>query len=992
MDTHELEQILFEEIGYAGKPELVPSEGIPWMNNRPIQKINWAVLLNNTPLAYFSRFSDLDLEAIKDLHKKVWSQSRAPLLFIILPHEIRVYNGYEPPLHHGEENFDTDERLLHCLEELTNTLKARKRIREELVEPYRYERVYLETGAFWDASENQKINYRNRADRQLVESMGDLRKMLTNEGLSNHVAYTLLGRSVFIRYLEDRDVLTSDWIEQMTDGQAHDYLDALPNRQVTYLLFERLSAHFNGDLFPIEEAEETVSEKHLDILLRFLSGEKLKTGQLSLWPFNFEYIPIELISHIYDTFIGDQRKTGAYYTPLLLADFMLEETMGEDVIHPGMTVLDPACGSGIFLVGSYRRLIQARRKENGEVTPDELSLILKENIFGVDINSEAVRIAAFSLYLEILNHLDNNQIRDEAFHFPLLIGENLIKNDFFSEAISNSYFHEQKFDRIVGNMPWGRGSLTKRAEDWLAQNDQIVGGKQAAPAFMLRAPQFCKIDGEIALLVPSKSTIHVTSGTHKKFQSDFFSRFRVRAIINFSGLVYELFEGAISPAIAVFYNSNQPSTDQKIVYGTPKPSQLSQNLKSIVLDTTEIKFLDHQELLDNPHLWKTALWGTHRDAMLIKQLKTLPTLEEQAKKLDWKIGQGFQVNGPGKKKPANWLTGKKYLPTLKFRPYFLDYSICKHVSHKKFYTLGFPDLFKAPIVLIRQSKRSAAFSKKDIVYKHKISGISGKNEQSYLLKWLVAYINSKLAEYYHFLTSTSWGVERGTVIQREYLNMPFIIPDKTDIRLQRILDYLKKIEILLGDEISIIVSDKKQKLEKYKTEIDKLVYELHGLHSIEQQLIEDTLNYGIEFFNWSKRKTRKPKGAKPVKPPSEKMLKDYAQTFVQTTASIMQIKNQTLNANLYKNGAPLTVVSFEIVDEGEGQTIQTITHPDAMRSKLRELDQFILEQQTPSMYIRRHVRIYDGDQISLVRPSEQRFWTQSQARVDADAFLAELSS
>jgi len=69
-----------------------------------------------------------------------------------------------------------------------------------------------------------------------------------------------------------------------------------------------------------------------------------------------------------------------------------------------------------------------------------------------------------------------------------------------------------------------------------------------------------------------------------------------------------------------------------------------------------------------------------------------------------------------------------------------------------------------------------------------------------------------------------------------------------------------------------------------------------------------------------------------------------------------------------------------------------MTQPDAMRKKLRELDNLLVEQQTPSIYIRRHVRIYDNNQVSLVRPSEQRFWTRSQALADADAFLAELAS
>ena len=72
------------------------------------------------------------------------------------------------------------------------------------------------------------------------------------------------------------------------------------------------------------------------------------------------------------------------------------------------------------------------------------------------------------------------------------------------------------------------------------------------------------------------------------------------------------------------------------------------------------------------------------------------------------------------------------------------------------------------------------------------------------------------------------------------------------------------------------------------------------------------------------------------------------------------------------------------------QPVRIVTNPDAMRNKLRELDDLLLTQKTPSMYVRRHVRVYEGRQVSLVRPSEQRFWTQSQARADADAFLTEL--
>ena len=990
MLASKIEQILFEELGYAGTPGLLTeADAIPWASGRAIPDINAALFLEHQPLAYFSRFSELDLDVIRQLHKNVWSQSKAPLLFVTLPHEIRIYSGYDAP-----PGPDEEPKLLQHLTELTDYLSAQQKIRQELVDDAYYHRIYLETGAFWDTSEARKINYQARADHMLVANMKEARQLLTKNGLTNHLAYTLLGRSIFICYLEDRGILDAAWMRQMTLGQVESYRDALGNgRSTTYLLFEQLSARFNGDLFPVEDAEEKVKDRHLEILLNFLNQTDLATGQLSLWPYNFEYIPIELISHIYDTFIGEsqQRSSGAYYTPLSLVDFMLEETMGDEVVRPDMTVLDPACGSGIFLVGAYRRLIQAWKRQNGQPNATDLIQILRQNIYGVDKNEEAVRIAAFSLYLEILNHLTNEQIRQDSFRFPSLRSQNLLGVDFFAKEIDQQ-FTQRRFDRIVGNMPWGKGTLTPDAQKWLAKNDYTVGGKQAAPAFMLRVPEFCRTTGEIALLAPVKSTILVTSDTHKTFRDQFFRAFHVRAVVNFAAIVYELFPKAISPAAAIFYTPNEPDFTQKLVYGVPKPSPLSQHLKAIVLDTTDIKFLDRQRLLDFPHLWKIAQWGTPRDAALIERLTKSASLQTEAKKFNWEFQEGFMAKYKGSdKNQATWLHGLPLVSARKFTPYVVMPSDL--VKDQVFHRPRTQNIYQAPLVLIHHSQRKAAFvSQGSVAYTSKITGVKGTIKHQDLMKWLTAYINSSLSTYYHFLTSTSWAVERGTVIHKEYNQMPVPIPDEDDARFQNLLNYIEQMEILLNENDHILIPDDRLLQKEYELRINQLVCELYGLHPIEQQLVDDMLNYGVTFFEWGKSKRRKPNGTKAVREPDIPMLEAYTDVFTHTATSLLRLKNKTLNATVYKNGAPLTVISFDLIDLDEAQPTQVITKSDAMQSKLRELDKFLLDQKAPSMYMRRHVRVYEGEQMSLVRPSEQRFWTQSQARADADDFLAELSS
>jgi hypothetical protein len=986
--ARELEQILFEELGYAGSPGLLPGPDIAWPNNKAIPGINAALFLKNIPIAYFSRLADLNLEQIYELHRNVWSQSKAPLLFVTLPHEIRIYSGYaRPPL--ADEELDTSARLLQQLTNLTDHLQARHAIQQHLIEANHYERIYLETGAFWNTPEGRRIDYQTRADKELVASMARMRRLLTAQNLSNHLAYTLLGRSVFIRYLEDRGILTADWATAMTQGKANSYRKALGHgRQTTYRLFEALNRRFNGDLFPVEEGETAVTERHIEILLAFLSGANLDTGQLSFWPYNFEYIPIELISHIYDTFIDEQRASGAYYTPLLLADFILEETLGNENIEPGMRVLDPACGSGIFLVGAYRRLALAWRRRHGDPTPEDLSRLLQTGVYGVDKNREAVRIATFSLYLEVLNQLSNEQVQNEDFRFPPLIGRNLLVSDFFAPEV-DAHFAGHSFDRVVGNLPWGKGTLTTDAQQWLVANNHVVGGRQAAPAFLLRVPQFCKESGEAALLAPAKSTIFITSGPHRAFRDTFFTNHHVRAVVNFTGLVYELFPGAKSPVVALFYNGDQPPTDDQLLYATPKPSPLSQRLKAIVLDTTEIKFLNRWKLLGQPYLWKVAQWGTPRDAALISRLRSIPTLRDQAEKMDWTVGEGIQIGG-GDENPASWLQEMPIVRTEQFQPYFLNKAAVEKITASCFHRPRIPELTMAPLVLIHQSACSAAFSSTDIAYHHTISGVSGKIGQEQLLYWLVAYLNSPLAKYYHFLTSTRWAVERGNIIQWEYEEMPFLVPDKTDPRLGQVLQNLERIQDLLEAQNTFYSAENEAHLLRHERAIHQLVYELYGLHPVEQQLVEDMLAHGVAFFEWAKRGTRRPATAAPVQPPDVTMLTTYAEVFRQVATSLLRLKGRTLNAIIYQNGAPLTVVSFYLADLEHAEPIQVITQPEAMRARLRQLDQLALNQQTPSLYIRRHARIYDGNEFSLIRPSEKRFWTQSQARTDADAFLAEL--
>src|SRR5581483_10500497 len=186
----------------------------------------------------------------------------------------------------------------------------------------------------------------------------------------------------------------------------------------TYALFDKLAEDFNGDAFPVEQAErERINREHLRRLRGFLSGQTSSTqGALFFHAYRFDVIPIELISAIYEEFfneeVGKSKNQGSHYTPPALAEYVLNRTLTPEVLDTEPRVIDPACGSGIFLVEAYRRMVRHRWASSGSLPDrDELRALMRDKIAGIDLNPEAVRVAAFSLYLSMLHYQRPPDIR-----------------------------------------------------------------------------------------------------------------------------------------------------------------------------------------------------------------------------------------------------------------------------------------------------------------------------------------------------------------------------------------------------------------------------------------------------------------------------------------------------------------------------------------------------------------------------------------------------
>ena len=966
---------VFEALEYLGDQGLVtvdtPDVGdgrvYVWEEIRDKLQMDAAYFHGNVPVVYFKELQTVDDDYLWDLHRSLWNHNRAPLLIAVLPQEVRVYNCFAPPLRDsGRLVQDNPALLKQGIQQVTDVLALRRELSE-------YRRREIISGRF-ARSQQAEFSREQRVDNRLLENLRHVRRRLILDGLSKPVANSLLGRSIFVRYLEDRGVIKSDYFRQFVSGHSfHAVLEG--SWTETYQLFDELARHFNGDLFPINDLEQAqVKPQHLQLLGRFLRGEEVPSGQMYFWAYNFKYIPIELISAIYETFLDDDRyQTSAYYTPPEIVDFVLNEVLPFETEAKNIRILDPACGSGIFLVEAYRRLVTIHRHAHGgqNLSYEQLRDLLTGSIHGVDLSEDAIQVAAFSCYLALLDFLEPKSIWEQV-RFPRLKGTNLFVNDFFDVGAP---FNERLYNIIVGNPPW-RSSLTEPAADYVRQNNHTIGDKQIAQAFLWRAPTLLTDEGHVCLLAPSKGVLFNQSGPNREFRRQFFMANQVTQVVDFSAFRRSLFHEAVAPMVAVFCQKalGPNSGRSELMYLSPHPSPLSESLAGIVVFGDEVRRFSRRQVASHPYIWKVALWGTPRDLTLVDDLcERFPSLERVGQLRSWLIREGVSVNGSSAHR-APELAAMRYVPVNAVEPFRVSSSQEDRIGREVFHRPGDSKVYMGPHVLIRGGPvaggfLASAFLQDDAVFKNGIVGIAGPAGDEDYLKIVCAYINSSLARYYQFLTTSTWGVERDVVRLTEYKSLPCAIP----LEDPELLDSI----VALVDQIQQASADW-----DWLPELDELVYRSYGVTSSEQQVIEDFLATTIDRHYRGLR-------ANAFNAPSIDELtlyaRAYADVFEKTTGG-----NRALVPTVYEGTPPYRAVSFRFAQSGTpGRQPRIASEPDLDRL-LVNLEQIATEQHARSLYFRRNIKVYETEEIHIVKPAERRFWTRSAAFNDADETIAEL--
>jgi hypothetical protein len=795
---------------------------------------------SDAPIALVCDFKRaLSPEYLKQTRNLAWNFCRTPLLITLEPQLIRAWSCYERPDKDTGE-FPSETVGPVCKINGTPDLSC-------LADTLHW--VQLASGQFL-ARNSHRFKRDQAADVLLLQNLRYIRDKLTTY-LDESIAHDWLARVVFVQFLMDRKdrqgkaalskEKRTDLYRQGILSQLHDNLASiLKQKQDTFALFEWLNKPFNGDLFPgkISPNERDAVEPCLEMLADFVSGKlEMEKGQYLLWQhYSFDTIPLEFISSIYEEFVtkrkNGERGIGEHYTRPFLVDFMLDKVLPWSGTEWDLKILDPCCGSAVFLVKAFQRLVQRWRNANGNNANPSVEFLrdlFEKNLFGVDINPNAVRVASFSLYLAMCDEIDPKEYWDRDGLFPSLRGERIRDAGFFSEDVEGIRTQEdaERYDLVIGNAPWGdvpdekteegRRALAERekAEKW-ARNEKDgpwpLADKQTGTLFLVKAARLCKPDGRVCMIQPAGALLFNISKTANKFREKFFTRYKVDEIVNLSALRFAgLFANAVGPACIINMRPIPPDGNA-IAYWTPKRSHTGEEQVRVVLDEQDLNWVWPDEAACNPIVWPALMWGGRRDLNSINRIRSgVTTLRQLEQTKGWHVYSGFK-RVP---KSAAEYPERIGIPCLENHedfwnaPYLVDASVFPKNDDPMFERPHDLNTFALPLLIVSRSRKGnfkAVLVKRTetethLLYSESFFAISAPKEDS--LRWMASFINTPFCLYYLYLTSGRLASYRPTVRKEDLRLLPF----KEDDRKSDLGDVpnLNLIEKALLDDFSRVV-------------------------------------------------------------------------------------------------------------------------------------------------------------------------------------------
>ncbi len=469
---------------------------------------------------------------------------------------------------------------------------------------------------------NQELNYSIAKYRQKLEEKYEKYKTFSGFSLWKHYSgkedlpddevkevfcketiYVFLNKLLFLRICEDKGFLeksiSNGGIEQLREVFRRRFSEESVNKEIIETAFKSGKGLYSRFY-------------EIGILDWFRTGDGELNGLLNrvLWilnQFDFAHVDRDILGNLYEKYLPsvERKKLGEFYTPVEVIDYILT-SVGYTYSHEieNKDLLDPACGSGGFLVRATRRLVsrylvkfgkadkaELRDPKNwkeivGRLSPDEARIILeavKEHIYGLDINPFACHVAEMNVLFQVIDLYQKAREKNKDYklgRFRIYRTDSLEKPAqkrifdythaaFLEEQEEIDAIKQKKFDFVVGNPPWG-GILKREKGTMLAERlkqDYVsaVGKYDIYVLFIERGINWLKISGRFGFIVQNRF-LRVDYG--KKLRAFLLENVKIEKIVDFGDT--KVFADATNyPAIIIF--ERKPVKDNELVYIEIKP-------------------------------------------------------------------------------------------------------------------------------------------------------------------------------------------------------------------------------------------------------------------------------------------------------------------------------------------------------------------------------------------------------------------------------------
>jgi len=679
-------------------------------------------------------------------------------------------------------------------------------------------------------------------DNEFLKSIEEWRKYLAttialrNKTISedelNYAVQKIIDRIIFLRMCEDRGV------EQY--GELKKAAEKGDIYQNLFALYRTADDKYNSGLFDFKEDKITptltVDNKVMKNIIKELYYPNCE--------FEFSVMPADILGSVYEQFLGktirltkahhakieekpEVRKAGGvYYTPKYVVDYIVENTVGK--LIEGITpkqiekikICDPACGSGSFLIGAYQFLLDwhlkyytdnpPKKKKDTPLTPDgnlttaEKKRILLNNMFGVDIDAQAVEVTKLNLLLKALEGETQASISQQMtlFHERVLpnlgnnikCGNSLIGHDFYDEQLDlfpeqmkkiNAFdweegfptiFKQGGFDAIIGNPPYvlGRETFEDEAKDYFASRYISYGGKfDLYIYFTEKALSLLTKEGRFGFIIPNTILVNENAAKLRKRILDF----SLETIRLFD---YRVFQEAQVETVILIASRITPSKSHRITIESHKTYELTQaQFKADADNRFNVLFDEETISIINKMKAKSTRLGDISDICIGIQLGGSGTKKESfigPKKIDntWKkVLDGKNINtyslhwGNVHVRYGDWLHRKRS------EKYFLN-----------------------PKILIRQIGQTPVATYDDKNYYALNTLYCLINESDISLKFILAIMNCKLGKWFWLKHNSDFKTIFPKIKKSQIESIPIVNVSTSDKNYKAIIKQVENIQKL----------------------------------------------------------------------------------------------------------------------------------------------------------------------------------------------------